>query len=246
MFDLTVLPIKPPKKRNTLKRPVDERLPDIDAGAMVLLVACIKSGKSTLISNLLLSPHFYKESFDNVYIISPSIHNDVTSRHLLHEFENTVFERYDDSIIKNIIKYQSTFTPEKRPRFALICDDIMGEIGKNDAINNFATRFRHFGCKLLLFSVQAFKGLPPVIRANCTDAFIGCPMPNLGELDKIADEYSALYEGKENFLRLYHEACNERYKFMYLRLHHRPTECWRSFDERIYVGTDFQGLSKAD
>jgi len=237
-FDLTVLPVVPPKVQNELKRPVDERLPDINSGAMVLLISPVKTGKSTLISNLLLSEHFYKDSFDIVYIISNTIHNDVTSRFLLEQFNDTVYDHYDNQIINNIITYQNTFTKDKMPRIAIILDDILGSIGKNDAVIHLASRYRHYNIKLLLFASQMFKGLPPVIRANSTDVLLGGPQPNANELEKIAEEYSALYEGDKNFIKLYHEATNKRYNFMYLRLHHNPTQAWRNFSEMIYKGKE--------
>ena len=54
-FDLTVLPVKPPPVQNELKRPVDERLPDINAGAMVLLISPVKTGKSTILARIPLT-----------------------------------------------------------------------------------------------------------------------------------------------------------------------------------------------
>lgn len=237
-FDLSVLPVKPPPVQNELKRPIDERLPDINAGAMVLLISPVKTGKSTIISNLLLSDNFYRDSFDIVYIISNTIHNCVTSRFLLEQFPDTIYDNYNDGIIQNIITYQETFTKAKMPRIAIILDDILGSIGRNDAIIHLCSRYRHYNIKLLLFASQMFKGLPPVVRANASDVILGGPQPNMSELEKIAEEYSSLYEGKDNFIKLYHEATDKRYGFMYCRLHHNPTQAWRNFSDQIFVGKD--------
>ena len=49
--------------------------------ACVLMVSPVKTGKSTIISNLLLNEAFYgHEYFDDVFVISNTINNDQTSR----------------------------------------------------------------------------------------------------------------------------------------------------------------------
>jgi hypothetical protein len=57
--DLTVLAVKPPPDDEISKIPIHPNLPDINTGAMVLLISPVKTGKSTLVSNLLLNPAFY-------------------------------------------------------------------------------------------------------------------------------------------------------------------------------------------
>ena len=237
-FDLNILPVKPPAIQNELKRPVDPRLPDINSGALVLLVSPVKTGKSTIISNLLLSPQFYKDSFEIVYIISNTIHNCVTSRFLLEQFPDTTYDHYDDSIIRNIITYQSSFPKSKMPRICIVLDDILGSIGRNDAVIHLCSRYRHYNIKLLLFASQMFKATPPVVRSNISNCIIGGPMPNASELDKISEEFSSLYGGHDNFIKLYHECTKVKYNFMHLRLHENPALCYRNFTEEIWRGKD--------
>ena len=240
--DLTVLAVKPPPDDEISKIPIHPNLPDINSGAMVLLVSPVKTGKSTLISNLLLNPAFYgpggdKSKFDIVYIISNTIHNDVTSRYLKEAFPETVFDEYSDDIIRNIIAYQKTFSKKEQPKIAIILDDFVG-ITKTAAVYWLASRFRHYNIGLLLFATQLFKAVPCVVRQNATHVILGGPNPNENERGKIADEYQALYEGSKNFERLYKEACNRRYNFLYLDLQNNPTRAFRNFDELIFTGHD--------
>ena len=52
---LDILPIKPPKEVNKLKRDVNPILPDVATGSMMILISPVKTGKSVpCISNLLL------------------------------------------------------------------------------------------------------------------------------------------------------------------------------------------------
>jgi len=236
MSDLSIYPIKP-RKTDKNQREIHPNLPDINKGSLLLLISPIKTGKSSIIVNLLLNPNFYRDQFDIVYIISNTIHNDDTSRFLKEAFPETIFDEYSDDIIHNIINYQKSFPKEKAPLIAIILDDFLGIKG-GSMIYHLASRFRHYNIGLLVFSSQLFRGLPPVLRQNATHAIIGGPNPNQLEVDKIAEEYSALYEGEDNFKRLYKEATNERYKFLYLDLHNNPTRAYRTFSELIFVGKE--------
>ena len=86
-----ILKVKDP---DTVKdKPLHPHLPQ--PPACVLLCSPIRTGKSTLISNMLLNPAFYgPEFFDSVKIISSTINNDLTSRFLKEHFD--VEDHYDD------------------------------------------------------------------------------------------------------------------------------------------------------
>jgi hypothetical protein len=237
--DLTILPIKPDGTEMRLKREIHPNLPPIQSGQFGIVIAKVKSGKSTLISNLLLSKHFYKDLFDMVYIISNTINNDRTSRFLKEAFPCTCYDRYDDEIIKNIVEYQESFKSKKeQPFIAVICDDFAG-IKKSSAIWNFITRFRHYNCGLVLQSVQGFKLLPPVARNNATFCLFG-KNTNQKELSKICDEYADIYGGEQNFLRLFHQATEGQYNWLYLNLNENPPHAYRNFTDRIWDGNHTQ------
>ncbi len=236
-LDLTILPVKPSGDEKKLKKPIHPNLPNIATGALGIMISPIRTGKSTIISNLLLSPAFYRDQFDIVYIISNTIHNDQTSRFLKEAFPETVFDEYSDDIIKNIITYQKSFPKAKQPFIAIILDDFLG-IKSKSMIYHLATRFRHYNIGLLMFASQLFRGLPPVLRQNATFAIIGGPNPSDFEIDKMAEEYGATYKGAENFKKLYKTATNKRYNFLYLDLQANPSLAYRNFGELIYKGND--------
>ena len=74
--------IKKVKDREGVKyKPLHPHLPQPCAN--VLHISPVKTGKSTIISNLLLSPEFYgQDYFDRVKIMSNTINSDDTSRFL--------------------------------------------------------------------------------------------------------------------------------------------------------------------
>lgn len=234
--DLTIFPVKPLDDDKN-QRQIHPNLPDINKGALLLLIAPIKTGKSSIIVNLLLNPNFYRDKFDIVYIISNTIHNDTTSRFLKEAFPETIFDEYSDDIIHNIINYQKSFPKDKQPLIAIILDDYLGIKG-GSMIYHLASRSRHYNVGLLAFASQLFRGMPPVLRQNATHAIIGSPNPNQLEIDKIAEEFGALYEGEDNFKRLYRDAGRKRYDFLYLDLQGNPTKAYRNFTELIFTGKE--------
>ena len=99
-----------------------------------------------------------------------------------------------------------------------------------------ASRFRLYNIGLLLFASQVLKGVPPIVRANATNVIMGSPNHNGAELEKLAEEYGSMFKGKDNFLRIYNQAAQERYDFLYLKLDHNPPEAYRKFNQLLYRG----------
>lgn len=243
--DLSVLPVKP-ETQGCSKRyaHLHPNLPRVEHGEFGILISPVKTGKSTLISNLLLNPSFYKGCFDITYIISNTIHNDRTSRFLREQFPNTIHSEYSDGLMDQILEYQNSFSAELRPSFALILDDFIG-VKPKAKIFSFCTRYRHYNCKLLLMSTQLFRALPPIARQNATFAIVGGPNPNGKEVSKIAEELGDCYGGEHNWRALYHHATSEPYSFMYMPLQENPSVAYKGFTEKIYEGRNLVPLGGA-
>ena len=229
---LKILPVQDPP--NEKQKPVNPILPQ--PPSLLLMISPIRTGKSTLISNLLLNSNFYGQHFfDEVFCISPTIMNDKTSRFLRKAF--SCHDEYSDELVQGIIKSQEGFdNPEDRPDIALILDDIIGQIRRESYLNHLASRFRHYNIKLLLMSSQNYRAVSPIIRSNCTHMVIGSPFPNNKELGKIAEEIGDQFGGADNFLRIYHLATPEKYDFLYLDLTQNPPLAYHNFEKVIAKG----------
>ena len=167
--------LKVKDRPNVKIKPLHPHLPQ--PCAMVLHCSPVKTGKSTIISNLLLSDQFYgQDYFDRVKIISNTINNDDTSRFLRDAFD--VEDHYEDSMVDTLISSQNKFDKEDMPTVAVICDDLLGSIRREAKINHLASRFRHYNIQLLYFSSQNFRKVSNIIRQNATNVIIGSPFPN--------------------------------------------------------------------
>ena len=98
--NLDILAVKDMRGNTKLKKKIHKHLPQIPSCGLIASPVC--SGKTTLLSNLFLNDAFYKDVFDYVYILSPTIYNDNTAQHLLEEFEDTIFDGYKDEYLDNI------------------------------------------------------------------------------------------------------------------------------------------------
>lgn len=219
-------------------KPLHPHLPQTGGpggGALVLMCSPVKTGKSTLISNIMLNPDFYGDDyFDYVKVMSNTIMNDVTSRFMLKAFDVT--DHYDEEELQGLIDLQASYDKEDQPEIAYICDDLLGSIPRNSVLNHLCARFRHYNFKLFIISTQNFKGVSTITRQNATNVIIGSPYPNQAELIKISDTYSDLVGGQQQFLDLYKTATPNKYDFLHLNLQENPIHAYRNFEELLMVG----------
>ena len=235
-----VIPVKDPEPVPTNNPPLHPNLPQVDGfggGALVLLVSPVRTGKSTLISNMLLNDNFYdgQNRFDNTTIISNTIANDITSRFLRKAFDT--HDHYDDAIVDGIVKTQKSFDKEDQPEIAVVLDDCLGSIRREAKINHLCSRFRHFNIKLLVISSQNFRACSPIIRQNATNVIVGSPFPNQKELGKMAEEYGDVFGGGDNWLKIYAQATPSRYDFLHMDFQSNPPKAYRNFETLIAEGS---------
>ena len=239
-----VIPVRNPDPVKSIHPTLHPHLPQIDGfggGACVLLISPVKTGKSTLISNMLLNDTFYdaQDRFDTTTIISQTIANDITSRFLKKAF--TTYDSYADSLVDGIITQQKSYEKEDQPEICVVLDDCLGTIRREAKINHLASRFRHFNIKLLIISSQNFRSCSPIIRQNATNVIIGSPFPNQKELGKLAEEYGDNFGGPDKFLQIYKMATPNRYDFLHLDFQDNPPAAYRNFETLLAKGENIIG-----
>lgn len=229
-FDLTILPVKKDNHGIHIRRPIHPILPDVEKGAALLSVSSVRSGKSNLLVNLMLNSNFLKDAFDDVYIFSSTIHQDQTSRKLRDAFPSTSYENFDENKLLKIIDHQKSYEDEDRPSIAIILDDIT-TLKPKSPFFNLATNFRHHGIGLLVYTVQNFKMIPPIVRSNVTNLLIGTL--NSQQMKQIAQEYGDSFGGEDNLIRQHRIAVPERFNFLYGRLDQYPAKLHRNFETKV-------------
>jgi len=243
-----IMPVVPPEDAGSDEHPaIHPHLPQIagpGGGALLLMISPVRTGKSTIISNLLLGDTemgFYdaQDRFQTTTIISNTIANDVTSRFLAKAFDT--HDSYNDNIIDGIVNQQKSYDKEDQPDIAVILDDCLGSIKREARINHLASRFRHFNIKLLIISSQNFRSCSPVIRQNATNVIVGSPFPNQKELGKMAEEYGDVFGGADNWLKIYQKATPDKYNFLHMDFQSNPPKAYRNFEELIAEGQNIIG-----
>ena len=229
--DLTILPLKTDKSSIKLKTPINPILPDLENNFVLLIFAPRGSGKTTLYSNLLLNPNFFKrENYQYAFIISSTIYQDLSAKALRDNFGETLYDRYDDSIIDNLIKFQRSFTLEDRPKTILILDDMVGA-AKISKVSFGITRFRHDNISCII-STQQSKSVQKVARLNATDVIVGATK-NWKEIEDIYTEYGMLFGSLEKWIKIFRYATKEPYSFLYMKIDKKPYRCFKNFTEDI-------------
>ena len=231
-MDMTIYPIKDDPTK-PIYREVGEPL--LRPPFTYAFVGFRGSSKTTTLMNLMLRPYpFYGASdkvnpkdpktmpvFDNIFVISPTIGLDSTSKPLLKIVPpENIFTDYSDGMIDQILLYQKNQEPP-REKTLIICDDILGlggkGLGPNSKIYRLPAVLRHYDCSVC-YLVQILRGggsLPPITRNNIEGWFL-YKNPNSREIEKMGEEFGS-FGGKKNFYKLYRDAVMAKpYSFLYL------------------------------
>lgn len=198
---------------DSIKAP-NKFMPDVPMGLYIL--GLVKSGKTTLLNALL---DVYKDVFDSIVIISPTIDLDPEMKLIIEKYD--IKHTYNSlRIVEKIMKEAKETNKNKRPKdkikTLIVMDDVINEMIKfckkeDNFLNKLATNRRHYGISFILLS-QYYKRCPPILRTNFS-GFCIFRIENQAERKKVVEELSG-FLGKKLFEEVFDRATNEPFSFL--------------------------------
>tara|TARA_R110002126_G_scaffold67011_3_gene170184 strand:- start:414 stop:1265 length:852 start_codon:yes stop_codon:yes gene_type:complete len=180
-------------------------------GGAMMLVGGMGSGKGVTLSNFFLREEFFGGLFTGgLYFISPTAKSDLTNVHLVREAD-FVSTEYSDQLMDGIYDNIMNIPPEDRELSAIILDDCLGSIRQHSSMNRITSTVRHMK-SLLVYSLQACKGLPPTIRSNISLTIIYYT-PSNKQMNDLIEMHSHM-GGEDMWVSCYNEATSKKYQFM--------------------------------
>jgi len=230
-----------------------EILPKLPLRALVLGPG--SSGKTTMLTRLLVDKAFYGGKFSRIYWLSPSATVDdsldplraYVGRLQDQETDPTFRDDFDVQFLKDLLARQKRMTEHLKARGAkhrfnicIIIDDhadnpsAMHRAG--GILETLYVRARHFGVSTIVSS-QKLKLMSPTVRVNLTALFIFRLRNHSDLLDGVIREYSALVDAK-TLLAMYRKAVERPYGFLYVNLLAGDLDqmFYSSFQSRFVIG----------
>lgn len=211
------------------------------------------SGKTVLLQNMILD--IYKDCFERVYIMSPSIEVDRSWAPVKKYIEKTMkvkhtkeepiyFDHYDPAALENIIdtqhkvaEYMKKQDIKKIYQILIVIDDFADSPAftrQSKLLHALYIRGRHTFISTIT-ATQVFNALSPIIRKNITELYV-YRLRNYRDLEVLVEELSALYP-KKTLMELYEIATGEPHSFLYINLMAKDKKemFFMNFDRKLVV-----------
>ena len=189
----------------------------------------VRTGKSTILVNLLYNKEFYYGLFDKIIFISPTVMNDLTLKHLREDDEVIkINDNLDDldGILKVIVEEKEKNEETRKEFYLIILDDCLGLIKPKSYVSYLCSRYRHYKISLI-FTSQNFRSINNIIRTNAT-FYLLFKTANNKTYTKYVEEFGNIFE---NFEEMYKKATTEPYNFLFLNL--RTLGAWHNFEKNL-------------
>ena len=191
------------------------------------------SGKSLTLLRTLMDDDKLGGMFDRYLLLSPNVFVDPQYRPLIDYVEQTTgqkkddfcFEEFDQEAIRQLMEDQKKANAylrkigAKRLMSACVVIDDFGERADlvkahGSVINSLFTRGRHTQISAFLL-LQRFRLANPTIRYNAHCIYVH-RLNSQKDLEALAEEFSAVTGGPDNFIEIYKRATAKRYGFLFI------------------------------
>lgn len=187
-------------------------LPSPEDNFLIYLTSSRRSGKTTLIVNLLTREEFYRGKFDAIYVVSPTVYIDHTWDRVTRELpEENVRSSFDPEWLDKLVE---TNPPGRK--ILIVVDDCVNEGGfKNnigrDSLTRIATKGRHYGASVIV-STQNVTGTSTSFRKN-VDVLIAFKTTNMAELKLLHNDFFGFMSSAQ-FRQVSNYCWGESYSFI--------------------------------
>ena len=220
--------------------------------SLVVGLGKVASGKTTFMANMvrILEPVFK----GNIILFAPTLQNDPILDKLIEDDEILeYFDSYSNATLNRVLEVIAE--TEEDQKYLIIFDDILGSLPRANSrdakwFDKFISTYRHGGGVCgegqvsLMFFVQYFNSLTPVLRTNAS-YYVLLGQQGEKQLKKLSEElHSACGDNEEDFMRVYQEAKQKPYDF--LMLDFRKLRAFRNLTDLLYSKHDEKNEKKID
>ena len=198
------------------------------------------SGKSLTLLRTLMDKDKLGKMFDRYMLMSPNIFIDPQYKALIQYVEDTTgqkrndfcFEEFDQAALKQLMEDQKKANAYLRKQGAkrllsacVVVDDFGERVdivrAHGSAINSLFTRGRHLQISCYGLLLQRFKLANPTIRYNAHCLYVH-KLTSAGDLEALAEIFSEVCGGKDNFVAIYRAATKKKYGFLFITMGAKP------------------------
>ena len=198
------------------------------------------SGKSLTLLRTLMDKDKLGGLFDRYEIFSPNVFIDPQYKALIQYIEDQTgqkkeafcHEEFDQGAIKQLMEDQQKANAylrknkAKRLLSACVVIDDFGERADivrahGSVINSLFTRGRHLQTSVYGLLLQRFRMANPTIRFNAHCLYVH-RLNSSKDLEALAEEFSEVCGGKENFIAIYRAATKKKFGFLFITMGAKP------------------------
>jgi hypothetical protein len=198
------------------------------------------SGKSLTLLRTLMDKDKLASLFDRYELYSPNIFIDPQYKALIQYVEDTTgqkrddfcHETFDQESIKQLMEDQRKanaylFKNKAKRLLSAVC--VIDDFGERadivrahgSVINSLFTRGRHLQISCYGLLLQRFRMANPTIRFNAHCLYVH-KLNSSKDLDALAEEFSEVCGGKDNFIAIYRAATKKKFSFLFITMGAKP------------------------